>query len=114
MDLKTERKDFFELVYELVKCIPEGRVSSYGAIAKALGVGQSSRMVGQALKNSAGDSAIPAHRVVNRMGILTGRHSFSPPERMEQKLASEGVEVKDDRVVRFKELFWDPMQIVEN
>ncbi|MFV0345525.1 MAG: MGMT family protein [Bacteroidales bacterium] len=105
-----ERRDFFELVYELVRCIPSGRVTTYGAIAKALGAGRSSRMVGQAMKNNLGDYTVPAHRVVNRVGMLSGKHSFSPPEKMEQLLASEGVKVENDKVVCFKELFWNPMQ----
>ncbi|MFV0484606.1 MAG: MGMT family protein [Bacteroidales bacterium] len=107
---RIERTDFFELVYDIVRRIPECRVTSYGAIAKALGMGRSSRMVGQAMKNNMGDDTVPAHRVVNRIGVLTGKHSFNPPERMEQLLAAEGVEVKNDKVIRFKELFWDPMQ----
>ena len=106
------RKDesFFELVFEVARQIPKGRVTSYGAIANALGTKSSARMVGWAM-NGAGrvKPKVPAHRVVNRNGLLTGKHHFSPPERMQQLLEKEGVKVKDDKVVDFDKLFWDPM-----
>lgn len=102
---------FFEQVYEVVKLIPYGRVTSYGAIARALGSAQSSRMVGWAM-NSCHQYVqdIPAHRVVNHSGLLTGKHHFGSPNAMQILLENEGVEVKNSKVVRFKELFWDPMQ----
>lgn len=103
------KNTFFEKVYEVVKCIPRGRVTSYGAIARYLGTGSSSRMVGWAMNSSHGsDSAIPAHRVVNRNGDLTGKAHFGDPGRMQQLLEAEGVRVENDRIVNFKELFWDP------
>ena len=100
---------FFELVFEVARQIPKGRVTSYGAIGKALGAKSSARMVGWAMFLA--DKAkpkIPAHRVVNSQGILSGRHHFKPPARMQQLLEKEGIEVKNDKVVDFKKLFWDP------
>ncbi len=100
---------FFELVFEVVRQIPKGRVTSYGAIASALGTKLSSRMVGWAM-NSAHrvHPPVPAHRVVNRLGLLTGKHHFASPTAMQEKLEAEGVEIRDDKVVRYKELFWEP------
>lgn len=103
--------NFFEQVYEVVKLIPYGRVTSYGAIAAYLGTKSSSRMVGWALNlsHSPGHN-IPAHRVVNRQGLLSGKAHFGG-ERMRELLEAEGIQVKDDKIVRFKELFWDPMSL---
>ena len=100
--------DFFELVYAIVREIPHGRVTSYGAIAKALGTPKSSRMVGYAMNAAHVHSDIPSHRVVNRIGLLTGRHHFGSPDRMEQLLQAEGIVVKDNQLVDFKAHFWDP------
>ncbi len=101
--------DFFEKVYDVVRQIPRGRVSTYGAIAEHLGSKGSSRMVGWAMNNSHGKVPyVPAHRVVNRHGILTGKHHFGGSEVMQQLLENEGVEVKDDRVVNFESHFWRP------
>ena len=104
-------ENFFELVYEVARQIPKGRVTSYGAIAACLGTKLSARMVGWAM-NGAGrvKPAVPAHRVVNRVGMLTGKHHFNPPSRMEALLKKEGVRVKDDQVVNFAEKFWDPLK----
>lgn len=100
---------FYEDVFEVVKLVPEGRVTSYGAIAKYLGTKMSSRMVGWALKGSHfSTEKIPAHRVVNRNGLLTGKAHFGTPVRMQELLEKEKVKVKDDCVVDFKKLFWDP------
>lgn len=101
--------NFFELVYGLVLQIPEGRVTSYGAIARALGAGGSSRMVGYAMR-AAGSAypPVPAHRVVNRVGLLTGKRAFGSTTMMAQLLANEGVAVVDDKVVDFEQVFWDP------
>lgn len=108
--MKKEYPDFYKLVYEVTKKVPYGRVTSYGAIARYLGTAQSSRMVGYALNGChSSDEFIPAHRVVNRNGLLSGKHHFGGPDVMQQLLESEGIEVEDDNVVRFKELFWDPM-----
>lgn len=104
-----ENSGFFDRVYEVCREIPEGRVTSYGAIAKSLGAARSARMVGWAMNNSH-DKDVPAHRVVNRNGMLSGKHHFSGTNAMQQLLAAEGVEVKELQVVNFKELFWDPMK----
>ena len=104
------RKDsFFIDVYEVVRLIPRGRVTSYGAIAEYLGTRLSARMVGWAM-NAAGSArtAVPAHRVVNRLGILSGKHHFSTPTLMADLLKSEGIKVKNDQIIDFKKLFWDP------
>lgn len=111
MKISERNKDFFEQVYQVVRLIPKGRVTNYGAIAKYLGAARSSRMVGWAMNGSHTQSEpVPAHRVVNRLGMLTGKHHFSDPTAMQRALEKEGVEVKDDKVVNFKELFWDPAQ----
>lgn len=98
---------FFESVYDVVRLIPPGRVTNYGAIAKYLGTGLSSRMVGWAM-NAAHGKNVPAHRVVNRNGVLTGKHHFATPFEMEELLTAEGVKVKNDKVVDFTQLYWDP------
>lgn len=105
----TKEENFFELVYEVARQIPKGRVTSYGAIANCLGTKLSARMVGWAM-NGAGKvrPKVPAHRVVNRLGILSGKHHFQPPGSMEALLKKEGIKVKDDKVVDFDRLFWDP------
>ncbi len=100
---------FFDRVYQVTRLIPEGRVTSYGAIAKSIGSPGASRMVGWALNNChIVQPPLPAHRVVNRLGLLTGKHHFRHPDLMQQLLESEGVKVKNDKVVEFKKLFWDP------
>jgi len=100
---------FFDRVYELVRQVPYGRVTSYGAIAEYLGTRGSARMVGWAMNASHGAREnVPAHRVVNRKGLLTGKHHFGAPTIMQQLLESEGVKVENDRVVEFAKLFWDP------
>jgi len=99
---------FFEKVYNVTKQIPYGRVTSYGAIAKYLGAAKSARMVGWAL-NSSVKHEVPAHRVVNRNGLLTGKHHFGGTNLMQQLLESEGVEVVDSKVQDFKKYFWDPV-----
>ena len=108
-----KQNDFFEMVYEVVKLIPKGRVTSYGAIAKYLGAARSSRMVGYAMNSSHSQKGVPAHRVVNRDGLLTGKHHFGDPMMMQRLLEKEGVKVKKDKVVNFEKLFWDPMQELE-
>jgi methylated-DNA-protein-cysteine methyltransferase-like protein len=100
--------DFFTDVYEVVELIPKGRVTSYGAIARYLGTGRSSRMVGWAMNAAHGKPKVPAHRVVNRLGILTGKNHFATPYLMQELLEKEGVVVEKDKVVEFKKLFWDP------
>ena len=107
------RKDesFFELVYEVARQIPKGRVTSYGAIANALGTRSSARIVGWAM-NGAGrvKPKVPAHRVVNRIGMLSGKFHFGSPTAMENLLKKEGIKVKHDKVVDFEKLFWDPAE----
>lgn len=100
---------FFEMVYDVVRLIPEGRVSSYGAIGRYLGAAKSARMVGWAM-NQAHDLSppVPAHRVVNRNGLLTGKAHFFPPEKMEILLKEEGIAVENDQIKDFKNVFWDP------
>ena len=101
---------FFEQVYEVVKLIPYGRVTSYGAIARALGSAQSSRMVGWAMNGCHQyNSSLPAHRVVNHSGLLTGKHHFENPNTMQERLESEGIQVKNNKVVDFKRFFWNPI-----
>ncbi|UAY51831.1 MGMT family protein [Ferruginibacter albus] len=106
---KAKEYSFFKDVYDVVRQIPKGRVTSYGAIATYLGTKLSARMVGWAM-NAAGFAKpkVPAHRVVNRNGMLTGKHHFATPTLMEELLKKEKIEVKKDTVVKFKELFWDP------
>lgn len=99
---------FFEDVFEVAKLIPKGRVTSYGAIANYLGTKGSARMVGWAMNQAHSDPAIPAHRVVNRSGLLTGKHHFNPPSSMQEKLEAEGVKVIEDQIQDFKSKFWDP------
>jgi methylated-DNA-protein-cysteine methyltransferase-like protein len=111
--MKTVKADvqasFFENVYEVVKLIPYGRVTSYGAIAAFLGSRGSARMVGWAMNASHGcPEPVPAHRVVNRNGLLTGKHHFGHPDLMRQLLEQEGAVIEDDKILNFKELFWDP------
>lgn len=104
-------ENFFSKVYEVVKLIPCGRVTSYGAIAAYLGTPGSSRMVGWAMNASHhATEFIPAHRVVNRNGLLTGKHHFDTPMAMQELLESEGVKVIDNQVIDFDKLFWNPMK----
>jgi methylated-DNA-protein-cysteine methyltransferase-like protein len=107
-------ESFFEKVYQVTSRIPAGRVTSYGAIAKYLGAPGSARMVGWALNNSHSQPEfIPAHRVVNRNGLLTGKTHFSGPEVMKELLENEGVVVNNDKVQDFESLFWDPLKELE-
>jgi methylated-DNA-protein-cysteine methyltransferase-like protein len=102
------KTNFFEDVYDVVKLIPEGRWTSYGAIAHYLGAKGSARMVGWAMNNSHGLPDVPAHRVLNRNGELTGKAHFIPPESMEQKLIQEGLKVINNQVENPDKSFWDP------
>jgi methylated-DNA-protein-cysteine methyltransferase related protein len=102
---------FFEKVYEVARLVPYGRVTSYGAIAAFLGTKLSARMVGWAMnKCHVHPYAVPAHRVVNHKGYLTGKHHFGGPDIMQQLLESEGIEIENDRVKNFNALFWDPVK----
>jgi methylated-DNA-protein-cysteine methyltransferase-like protein len=100
--------NFFEKVYTIAKQIPEGRVTSYGAIAKALGTARSSRMVGWAMNASHNREDVPAHRVVNRKGLLTGKIHFDGTNLMQQLLENEGIQVVDNQIVDFEKVFWAP------
>ncbi len=104
-----ENQGFFERVYEVANQVPYGRVTSYGAIAKYLGTAGSARMVGWAM-NGSHNKDIPAHRVVNRKGLLTGKHHFQGTNLMQQLLESEGIEVVDNQIQHFETVFWDPMK----
>ena len=104
-------ESFFELVFDVVREIPKGRVTSYGAIAAALGTRSSSRMVGWAMNGSHRvRPKVPAHRVVNRQGLLTGKMHFEYPDQMQELLEKEGVQIVDDKVVDFAKKFWDPVK----
>lgn len=106
--ISKSNEDFFDSVFEVVKLIPKGRVTSYGAIAKYLGAARSSRMVGWAMNASHRMEGVPAHRVVNRNGLLSGKMHFGDPNEMERRLLLEGIKVKDDQIIDFKKHFWDP------
>lgn len=106
----TDTLSFFEEVYEIVKAIPKGRVTSYGAIAACLGAKSSARMVGWAMNAAHQYKNIPAHRVVNRNGMLTGKIHFATPTSMQKMLEKEGIKIKEDTVQNFDKLFWDPVK----
>ncbi|MFN0276322.1 MAG: MGMT family protein [Chitinophagales bacterium] len=109
-----DKENFFEMVWQVARLIPKGRVTSYGVIAKYLGTGLSARMVGWAM-NAVPDvkPKVPAHRVLNRNGMLTGKHHFKTPTLMQELLEKEKIKVKDDKVVDFEKLFWDPAKELE-
>lgn len=105
--MKPETLSFFEKVYDVARQIPYGKVTSYGAIAKYLGAAKSARIVGYAM-NSSLNKDVPAHRVVNSKGLLTGKHHFEGTNLMQQLLESEGIKVKDHQIQNFKTVFWEP------
>lgn len=112
--LMTGTANSYDHIYEVVRLIPKGRVTSYGAIAEAIGARSGARLVGYALAHSHTIfPEVPAHRVVNSQGLLTGKHHFSTPDEMQQLLEKEGVVVEKDRVVDFKKLFWHPIKEIE-
>jgi methylated-DNA-protein-cysteine methyltransferase-like protein len=106
--MSNEKPNYFDLVYQVVREIPKGRVTSYGAIAHNLGLKSGARMVGYAMNAAHTMTGIPAQRVVNRQGLLTGRSHFATPTRMQELLEAEGVVVENDRVKDFDIIFWDP------
>ena len=111
MNLSDKSRNFFLDVYEVVKLIPEGKVTSYGSIAKYLGAVRSSRMVGWAMNNSHNQTQeVPAHRVVNRKGLLTGKHHFDGTNLMQQLLESEGIIIIENQIQELEKVFWDPMK----
>ena len=104
----SNNDNFFERVYEIVRQIPEGKVTSYGAIAKALGAARSARMVGWAMNASHNLEDVPAHRVVNRIGMLSGKHHFEGTNLMQQLLENEGIKVINNQIIDFDKHFWEP------
>ncbi|SHO61371.1 MGMT family protein [Algoriphagus zhangzhouensis] len=106
--MNTEKPNYFDLVYQVVKEIPSGRVCSYGTIANYLGLKSGARMVGYAMNAAHTLPDVPAHRVVNRQGLLTGKNHFETPTKMQELLEAEGVKVVKDKVQDFENLFWDP------
>lgn len=108
-DRSKNNTSFFERCYEVVRQIPYGMVTSYGAIARAIGAGKSARMVGWAMNASHTDPTIPAHRVVNRNGLLTGKHHFQGVNLMQQLLENEGIIVKNNQIQNFENVFWHPV-----
>ena len=107
--MKPETLSFYEKVYEVARLIPYGRVTSYGAIASYLGAKRSARLVGYAM-NGSHNKDVPAHRVVNRKGLLTGKHHFEGPNLMQQLLENEGIKVKENQIQDFETVFWDPQK----
>ncbi|NNE77643.1 MAG: MGMT family protein [Pricia sp.] len=108
--MNPENKNFFQKVYEVARQIPEGRVTSYGANAKYLGMARSARMVGWAMNGAGQMEDVPAHRVVNKIGLLTGKHHFDGTNLMQQLLENEGIQIVDNQIVHFEKHFWDPFK----
>jgi len=109
--MENTENGFFERVYEVVKLIPPGRVTSYGAIARCLGSAGAARMVGWAMNQSHyHHEYVPAHRVVNRVGLLTGKHHFGGRNLMQELLENEGAVIEDNRIINFTQIFWDPVE----
>lgn len=106
--MSADKTNYFDLVYQVVREIPKGRVTSYGAIANYLGLKSGARMVGYAMNAAHTQPDIPAQRVVNRQGLLTGKHHFGSPTRMQELLEADGVRVENDQVQDFEKIFWDP------
>ena len=111
MKANSPNDNFFERVYAIVRQIPYGKVTSYGAIAKALGTARSARMVGWAMNASHHLEGVPAHRVVNRNGLLSGKHHFNGTNLMQQLLESEGIKVENNQIIEFENHFWNPNQL---
>ncbi|GAA0878515.1 MGMT family protein [Algoriphagus jejuensis] len=106
--MSNEKPNYFDLVYQVVREIPKGRVTSYGTIANYLGLKSGARMVGYAMNAAHTMSDVPAQRVVNRQGLLTGKAHFETPTKMQELLEADGVKVENDRVLDFEKVFWDP------
>jgi methylated-DNA-protein-cysteine methyltransferase related protein len=107
---RPEKENIYDTIYEIVRHVPHGRVTSYGAVAAAIGAKSGARLVGYAMNHSfQAIPPVPAHRVVNSKGLLTGKHHFNPPGRMQELLEAEGIKVVADRVVDFESLFWNPL-----
>ncbi len=105
-----EENNFFQDVYDVVCLIPKGRVTAYGAIAKYLGTGGKARMVGWAMNSAVSEPNVPAHRVVNKNGLLTGKHHFETPTKMQELLEAEGIQVENDKILNFSKVFWNPTE----
>ena len=103
----------YDLIYDITRQIPIGRVTSYGAIARCIGTGSSARLVGWALGAAQNISDVPAHRVVNRIGLLTGKHHFGNSDEMQKLLEQEGIIIKEDQVQNFQDVFWDPQSLLD-
>jgi len=104
------KDDIYEAIFDVVRAVPKGRVTTYGAVAAAIGVASGARMVGYAMNNCVNAKPkVPAHRVVNSIGLLTGKHHFHPPAQMQERLEKEGVKISNDKVTDFERLFWDPL-----
>lgn len=110
---EQKKYNFFDDVYEVVKLIPKGRVTNYGSIGKYLGSGISARMVGWAMNAANTMDDVPAHRVVNSIGLLTGKMHFGTPDRMQELLEAEGITVKNDKIQNYKEVYWNPVVELE-
>ncbi len=110
---KFDKQNFFELVYQVVRLIPKGRVTSYGLIGQYLGSKKSARMVGWAMNNAHGLADVPAHRVVNSVGLLTGKAFFETPTQMQELLESEGIIIKKDQIQDFDKVCWNPIELNE-
>lgn len=109
--MAKDKESLYEAIYDVVRSVPKGRVTTYGAVAAAIGAVSGARVVGYAMNNCNGvKPRVPAHRVVNRNGMLTGKHHFDTPTKMQELLEKEKIKVVDDKVVDFEKLFWDPMQ----
>lgn len=109
--MAKDKESLYEAIYDVVRSVPKGRVTTYGAVAAAIGAASGARVVGYAMNNCNGvKPKVPAHRVVNRNGMLTGKHHFDTPTKMQELLEKEKIKVVDDKVVDFEKLFWDPMQ----
>lgn len=107
---EADKQSIYDAIYDVVRLVPKGRVTTYGAVSAAIGVKSGARMVGYAMNLSTHiNPKVPAHRVVNRNGMLSGKHHFNPPEKMQELLEREGVKVEEDKVVDFEKLFWDPL-----
>ena len=106
--MAKDHSSFFQDVYDVVRLVPKGKVTTYGAIANYLGTKGSARMVGWAMNGAFSEHDVPAHRVVNRQGLLTGKHHFSTPTAMQELLEEEGIEVINDQIQHFESYFWDP------
>lgn len=108
--MSSDKKDFFIQVHEVARLVPDGRVTTYGAIAEYLGSKRAARTVGYAMNAAHGDVTIPAHRVVNRNGVLTGKNHFSYPDEMQHKLEAEGHQIKEDQIVNVEAVLWKPLE----